>query len=134
MSFSGITWAKITAGAVGFVAIAVVLSNFGFEFPKIATHATIAVHAQKNDLAFSELESEVMRVAQLATQSSLESAERRSGELRILILQMEAARASCAQKPDCDESLLDPAPLRAQVRNLERQTESLKSDLKGMTK
>jgi hypothetical protein len=125
-------WKQITGAALGLVAIGAALALFDVEFPKFAnpTLAKIEAHAQGDDEAFRELRVEIMRVAQLATQSTLESVERRAGEMRILIQQMEAARAGCAKKPDCDESLLDPAPLRAQVRNLERQTKGLEADLK----
>lgn len=129
-----IKWKKITAAAVGVVAIGAALALFDVEFPKFAnpTLAKIEAHARDDDLAFDELRADLMRVAQLATQSTLESAERRAGEMRILIQQMEVARAACAKEPDCDERLLDPAPLRAQVRNLERQTKGLEADLQGI--
>jgi hypothetical protein len=134
MSFWVTKWKQITAAAVGVVAIGAALALFEVELPKFAnpTLAKIEAHARNDDKEFSELRAEIMRVAQLATQSTLESVERRKGEMRILIQQMDAARAACAKNPDCDESLLDPAPLRAQVRNLERQTEGLEADLRGI--
>lgn len=128
----GMSLKQVAGAAAGVVAIGAALALIGLDLPKIATHRTIEAHAQQNDLAFAELSSDVTKVAQLATQSALESSELRAGELRILIQQMLAARAECAQRPNCDESFLDPAPLRAQVRNLERRAEGLESDLLGL--